>query len=129
VWTLPKLLYLPVVFTSQVICFAALFIMGSTLTFWTMQPIEAVNIVTYGGTEMMTYPMSIYPQWARRFFTYIIPFIFMNYYPALYFLNKPDPFEFPGFAPFIAPFAAAALFLLALTVWRFGIRHYQGAGS
>jgi ABC-2 type transport system permease protein len=39
----------------------------------------------------------------RRFFTYIVPAIFLNYYPALYFLNKPDPFNFPAFAPFLSP--------------------------
>jgi ABC-2 type transport system permease protein len=128
-WTAFKLLYLPFVFVSQVFAFGALFIMGSTLVFWTIQPVEAVNIVTYGGNEMMTYPMNIYPQWMQRFFTFIIPFIFLNYYPALYFLDKPDPLNFPVFAPFMAPVAAAALFLVALRLWRVGINHYQGAGS
>jgi ABC-2 type transport system permease protein len=128
-WTTVKLIYLPVVFISQVITFGALFIMGSTLVFWTIQPIEAVNIVTYGGNEMMTYPMSIYPGWLRRFFTYILPFIFLNYYPALYFLDKPDPLHFPIYAPFLAPVVAALLFMIALRLWEFGVNHYQGTGS
>jgi len=128
-WTPLKLLYLPFVFVSQVIAFGSLFIMGSTLVFWTVQPVEAVNIVTYGGNEMMTYPMNIYPKWMQRFFTYIIPFIFLNYYPALFILDKPDPLHFPAFAPFAAPLAAAALLLVALRLWQVGINHYQGAGS
>ena len=128
-WTVGKLLYLPIVMVSPVICFGALFIMGSTLTFWTVKPIEAVNIVTYGGTEMITYPMSIYPTWLRRFFTYVVPFILLNYYPALYFLDKPDPLGFPAFAPFLAPLAAVVVMAAAVWFWNFGLRHYQSTGS
>jgi ABC-2 type transport system permease protein len=36
IWTLPKLLYLPVVIASLVAFFGGLFIMGSTVTFWTV---------------------------------------------------------------------------------------------
>jgi ABC-2 type transport system permease protein len=128
-WTLIKLIYLPIVFFSQVICFGSLFIMGSTLTFWTTQKIEAINILTYGGNEMITYPMNIYPQWLRHFFTFIIPLIFMNYYPALYFLNKPDPLNFPSFTPFLTPFTALLMLFIALQFWRIGITHYKSTGS
>ena len=69
------------------------------------QRIEAINIFTYGGAEMMSYPMSVYSDWLRRFFTFILPAIFLNYYPALYFLDKPDPFGLPAWAPFLAPLA------------------------
>lgn len=124
-----KLLYLPVVVASQVMAFGALFIAGSTLNFWTVQPVEAVNIVTYGGVELTSYPMSIYPVWVLRFFTYVIPFVFMNYYPALYILDKPDPLNFPPIAPFLAPLAAVLMLAVALLFWRFGIRHYQSTGS
>mgnify|MGYP003870115891 CR=1 FL=1 len=128
-WTIIKLLYLPVVLISQLITMGALFMMGSTITFWTIQSIEAVNVLTYGGTDMMSYPMHIYPAWLRSFYTYIIPFIFLNYYPALYLFGKPDPLHFPAFAPFLAPLVAAIFLTAALWFWRVGVRHYQGAGS
>ena len=76
-----------------------------------LQSIEAVNILTYGGTELMSYPMQIYPCWMQRFFTFVIPFIFLNFYPALYFLDKPDPLHFPAFAPFHGAFCRAVLSL------------------
>jgi len=128
-WTVGKLFYLPVVFISQLLGMGALFIIGSTITFWTLQSIEAVNILTYGGADMMSYPMQIYPAWMQRIFTYIIPFIFLNFYPALYFLDKPDPLNFPPFATFLAPLAGAGLFIIAMIFWRIGINHYQGSGT
>lgn len=128
-WTLAKALYLPVVLASQLLAMGALFIMGSTLTFWTLQSIEAVNILTYGGVDLMSYPMQIYPAWMRRFFTYAVPFIFLNFYPALFLLDKPDPLGFPPFAPYLAPAVGVGMFAAALAFWRFGVRYYQGSGT
>lgn len=128
-WTTAKLLYLPVVVASLVIFFGALFIVGSTITFWTIQPVEAVNIFTYGGIELISYPAHIYPDWLVRLFLYVVPGILLNYYPALYFLGKPDPFHLPAWAPFAAPLVSLLAFTGALAFWRFGIRHYQGTGS
>ena len=128
-WTPAKLLYLPLVIASMIIFFGAMYITGATLTFWTVQPIEAVNIFTYGGTEMIAYPMHIYADWMRRFFTYVIPAIFMNYYPALYLLDKPDPFGMPAFVRFLAPLAGMAMLGAALLFWQYGLRHYESTGS
>ena len=128
-WTLAKIVYLPVVLVSLIAFFGGLFIIGSTTTFWTVKRIEAINIFTYGGTEMMAYPMHIYTKWMRRFFTYVVPAIFMNYYPALYFLDRPDPLHMPSFAPFLSPVAGFGTLAAALAFWRFGIRHYTSTGT
>lgn len=128
-WTLAKGLYLPIVFISLVVGMGALFVAGGTLTFWTVKPVEAVNILTYGGQEMMSYPMSIYPGWMRYFFTFLVPLIFLNYYPALYLLGKPDPLGFPVFAPWLAPVAAGLMLTAALRFWKYGVDHYQSTGT
>ncbi len=128
-WTAGKLAYLPLVIAGQVLCYGALFVTGSVITFWTGQPLEAINILTYGGTEMTTYPMSIYPTWIRSFFSFVVPTIFMNYYPALFFLDKPDPLGLPWFASYIAPLVGAGMLAAAVAFWRVGMRRYQGAGT
>jgi ABC-2 type transport system permease protein len=128
-WTALKVLYLPVIVLSMVAFFGGLFVIGATITFWTVESIEAINILTYGGTEMMAYPMSIYPDWMRRFFTFVVPAIFLNYYPALYILDKPDPFNLPGWAAFLAPLAGLAVLSAGLAFWHYGIRHYQSTGT
>jgi ABC-2 type transport system permease protein len=128
-WTWGKLLYLPFVIVGMVFFFGGLFIIGATITFWTIESIEVMNILTYGGSFLISYPMHIYTDWMRRFFTYIMPAIFLNYYPALYFLNKPDPFNFPAFAPFLSPLVGLLVLGAALAFWRFGRQHYQSTGS
>ena len=128
-WTLGKVIYLPFVILGQVAFFGGLFVTGSTITFWTVESIEVVNIFTYGGNELISYPMHIYPDWLRRFFTYVLPAAFLNYYPALYLLDRPDPFGLPYVMRFAAPVAGLIVLAAALRFWRFGIRHYQSTGT
>ncbi len=128
-WTVGKALYFPVVFVSMIAFFGGLFVIGATLTFWTFESVEVMNIFTYGGSEMMSYPMHIYPAGLRQFFTYVIPAIFLNYYPALYFLDKPDPLGMPGWVLFLSPVAGFGVLFVAVVFWRYGLRHYQSTGT
>jgi ABC-2 type transport system permease protein len=124
-----KLLYLALVIASGALFFLAISIAGCTLCFWTVQSIEIVNIFTYGGTTMLSYPITIYQEWMQRFFVYILPLAFINYFPALYLLDKANPFRLPPCVPFLAPPVCVAAFLISLRVWRIGVSHYQSTGS
>jgi ABC-2 type transport system permease protein len=129
VWTPEKWLFLATILVSGALFFMAIFIVGATAAFWTPQTAELVNIFTYGGTFMTSYPMHIYQEWMRDVFSFIIPMAFINYYPALYLLGKPDPFGLPGWAPFLSPAIAGIVYAVAVAVWRVGVRRYQSTGS
>jgi ABC-2 type transport system permease protein len=128
-WTPLKILYLPLLAISQVLFFGSLFIMGATTTFWTTERLEILNAFTYGGNEVMSYPMHIFQKPIRWIFTFLVPVIFMSYFPAVYLLEKPDPFNAPIFVSFLAPLVATGMFFLANRFWHFGIRNYQSTGS
>lgn len=128
-WTAAKLLYLPVVSISISAFFAGLYVIGSTVCFWTIDRLELFNLFTYGGAEMLSYPMSIYSTWMRRFFTFVVPASLVGYYPALYFLDKPDPLGMTAVAAFVAPVAGGGILALSFAFWRLGVRHYQGTGT
>ena len=128
-WTPLKLLYLLVVLISGFVMFSALLVLGAVLCFWTVQSIEIVNTVTYGGIEMASYPLPIYHELLQRFFTFVVPLAFVSYFPALYLLDRPEAQRLPGWLPGVTPVAAAALALLAWLAWQLGVRHYQSTGS
>jgi len=128
-WTLVKIILVPIVIVSTIAFFGGLFIVGATICFWTVESLEAINIFTYGGTTMISYPMHIYGDWVRRFFTFVVPAALLTYYPALYFLGKPDPFGMPPVMPFLAPVAGFAVLATAFAFWQVGVRHYQSTGS
>jgi len=55
---------------------------------------------------------------------------FINYYPALWLLGKPDPLGSPiGPLAFLAPFICWLMFALGITMWRRGVKHYVSTGS
>jgi ABC-2 type transport system permease protein len=128
-WTIIKIALTCMVVFSQVLFFGGLFIIGATITFWTVESIEMVNILTYGGSYMISHPMHIYPKPLRHFFTFVIPAIFLNYYPALHIFEMPDPFNMPYWARFIAPVVGLGTFLISLRFWMFGIQSYQSTGT
>jgi ABC-2 type transport system permease protein len=128
-WTPLKVLYLLTALGSGVVMFSALLVLGAVLCFWTVQSIEIVNTVTFGGTEMASYPLPIYHELMQRFFTFIVPLAFVSYFPALYLLDRPEAQDLPGWLPGMTPVAAAMLALIAWLAWRGGVRHYQSTGS
>lgn len=115
--------------TGGMLFFLGLMLFGATLCFWTVESVEAINIVTYGGSEMARYPMHIFAPWLRRVFVYLVPLAFVNYYPALVLLGKPDPLGLPPAAPYLAVPLCAAVFGASLLAWRAGVRHYVSTGS
>jgi len=94
-----------------------------------MERLEILNIFTYGGSEIMAYPMHIFPRAIRLIFTYIVPAMFLSYFPAVFILGKTDPLNAPGFTAFLAPLISMGMFLLTLRFWKFGIKNYQSTGS
>jgi len=129
IWTPAKLAYLPLVFVGAVAFYGALFVFGATLCFWSTEGLEIVNLFTYGGTTMASYPMHIYTDVVRRLFTFVVPTALMIYYPALFFFDLPDPTGLPKIAQYLAPLVGFGVLTLALVSWRVGVYKYQGTGS
>lgn len=125
-WTALKILTLFLMISSGVFIFSGIFMLAATLCFWTIQGLEVANIFTYGGREMAQYPLNIYQKWVSRFFTFVIPFGCVNYYPLLYILDKTDGNHL---LYALAPLAGYLFIFPCLLVWQFGVRHYRSTGS
>jgi ABC-2 type transport system permease protein len=129
-WTPLQIVYMLITIGGGVLFFSGLFIFGSGLSFWTVDSLEAMNMVTYGGQFLTQYPMSIYGDLLRSFFTFVIPMAFVNYYPTLWLLNKPDPLGGPiGLLAALAPFICLLMFTVGVALWRRGARRYTSTGS
>ncbi|MXY97038.1 MAG: ABC transporter permease [Gemmatimonadetes bacterium] len=119
--------------TVTVICgacfFLGLFINIGTVSFWTTETLELMNVLTYGGIEASKYPLSIYRAWFRRFFTMVIPMGCVTYFPVLAILGKPDPLGTSLAFQYAAPLFGLLYFILSLFIWRLGLRHYRSTGS
>lgn len=124
-WTFPKALLLVGVIAGGACLFYGLFVLQATLAFWTVETLEIMNTVTYGGTETGQFPLTIYRPWFRRFFTFVVPLAAMNILPAPVLLNRGEPSLLSWLAPFVGP----VFLLAALQLWKVGVRHYASTGS
>lgn len=106
--------------------FAGMIVLQATSCFWTIESLEVWNCITYGGVTTIQYPLSIYQKPLRFLFTYLVPLVAMNYWPSAYLLGRG---YVPAWLSWLSPFIGLAFFLLALLVWRWGVRHYRSTGS
>jgi ABC-2 type transport system permease protein len=101
----------------------------STVAFWFVQ-VDALRwIVLQLEQEFTRYPLSIYSRGVRLLLAFVIPFGFMNYFPASFFLHKADNgLGLPLAIGLLTP-AIGLIFLgVAYAFWRIGLQRYQGVG-
>jgi len=128
-WTLGRIALLMAAILGGACLFSGLFVLQATLCFWTIDSIEVANTLTYGGVEAARFPLTIYRDWFRRFFTFGVPFACVTYFPALAILGRQDPLGTSLWFQSLAPLIGFAFLLVALRVWQFGVRHYRSTGS
>jgi ABC-2 type transport system permease protein len=104
-------------------------VIQATIAFWTTEGLELMNTLTYGGVQSAQYPLSIYKAWFRKFFTYVVPLASVCYFPGLALLNRPDPFGSPVILHYASPLIGITFLLVALQIWKIGVRHYRSTGS
>jgi ABC-2 type transport system permease protein len=106
--------------------FYGLFVLQATLTFWTIETLEVMNITTYGGMETGQYPMSIYKAPLRLFFTFVIPLSCVGFYPITALLHHEG---LPLILGALAPSLGILFLLVSCRIWNLGVRHYHSTGS
>ncbi|MBD2514634.1 ABC-2 family transporter protein [Nostoc sp. FACHB-973] len=116
-------------FIGAIALFLGIVIVQATITFWTIESLEIMNILTYGGVETAQYPFAIYSKWFQRFFTYLIPLACVSYFPLLAVLGKEDIFFVPLWFCYVSPMAGILFLIIALQLWKLGERYYCSTGS
>jgi ABC-2 type transport system permease protein len=111
------------------VIFGAVWVVTSSLAFWTTETQEIANSFTYGGNTLTAYPLDVLGVWLRRFYTFVVPMASVAYLPAVRLFDKPMPFGLPRFLVWSGPLVAGAMLLLARAVWGHAIRHYRSTGS
>lgn len=128
-WSMDKLIVLIIAIITGVALFMALFTVEAILSFWTVNGVEAINAFTYGGSDLVQFPLHIFNRTMRFIFLFLIPAGFVTYFPALHLLDKPDPLGLPDWFLLLGPLITAVFCAAVAWGWRQGIRHYRSTGS
>ena len=123
-WTVYKTLTFIFINIGCFIIFFAIFILKATFCFWTINGLEFMNILSEGGKRVAQYPINIYEKWFRLFFTYIVPFGIVNYFPVMYLFGKSNN-RYYG----LTPLGTVLFLFICIYIWKIGVKHYESTGS
>jgi ABC-2 type transport system permease protein len=102
----------------------------ATISFWFVRVDTLRWVVMSLEQDFTRYPISIYTRGVRIALAFVLPFAFMNYFPATYFLGKSETgLHLNPAIGLFTPAIGFAWVLIAYAFWRIGLRHYQGTGS
>jgi ABC-2 type transport system permease protein len=128
-WTVGKLALALWTIAGAAALFYGLMVIQGALSFWTVESLEAMNVLTYGGIQAAQYPLSIYARWFRNFLTFVVPIGCVAYFPVLAILGKPDPLGAPNALLAVTPVAGFVFLGASFVGWRFGVAKYTSTGS
>jgi ABC-2 type transport system permease protein len=102
----------------------------ATAAFWFVR-IDALRWVVMSlEQDFSRYPIGIYQRGVRLALAFVLPFAFMNYFPATFLLHKTeDGLHLNPAVGLLTPVVGLACATLAYGFWRIGIDRYQGTGS
>lgn len=124
IWNASKVIVLILMIIASISIFFGLFVLMASYCFVTIQGLEVKSLVTDGGKNLAQYPIGIYKKGIIFFFTYIIPFAFVNYYPLLYFIDKSDNILY-----MFSPLLVIVFLIPCLWSFKIGLKHYNSTGS
>jgi ABC-2 type transport system permease protein len=128
-WDVANVLLALMMVTAGSAIFFSFFVTFSCLQFWTHDATEFANAFTYGGNTMTQYPMTVFPREVLKSLTFVVPVAFVNWYPCLALLGRPDPFGMPSWFAVLSPVVAVLTMTVAGLALRTGLRHYTSTGS
>lgn len=107
---------------------AAGFLIIAIPAFWLVQS-EGMEVAVFGLRMLTRFPVSIYHRSVQVLLTLVLPFAFVNFFPAQVILGKDDLMAFPSAFRYMTPLVGLVCFALAYWLWTWGIRHYESTGS
>lgn len=128
-WTPARVVLLVAALVAGVAIYAAVWLVGNSITFWLVDSREVSAAFTYGGRQFTSYPLGIYGEWLRHLFRLAVPLAFTAYYPALGLLGRDDPLGAPAWFSWLGSPAAVLSGVVAAVVWRTGLRSYRSVGA
>lgn len=128
-WNMFNVLYYIAAIISGILIQGGVFIIISSLCFYFVETNSIRSIFYWNLRKFAGYPISIYHKVIQAILIYVVPFAFVNYFPAQYLLRKPDMAEYPYVYIYIAPVVGVAVYVVAYLFWRVSVKRYYSTGN
>ena len=124
VWNVEKIITLVFMLISSILIFLSILIVTAAYCFYTLKGLEVRNVLTYGCRDMAQYPIGIFRKGFVMFFTFVVPFGFINYYPLLFILGKEV-----NKLLIISPLITIVYLVPSVIIFYKGMKRYSSVGS
>jgi ABC-2 type transport system permease protein len=129
VWNLKTIIYYIFSVIGGVLIQGAIFLFFASLSFYLIKTDNLREMFYWNMRKFAGYPISIYHKFIQWILIFIVPFAFVNYFPAQFLLRKPDMAAYPTIFMYVAPFLGIALYLISYGFWRYSVRYYKSTGN
>ena len=106
-----------------------IFIFFSALSFYFVETGSIREIFYWNMRKFAGYPISIYNKFIQMIMIYVVPFAFVNYFPAQYLLRKEDMALYNEMSMYIAPLVGVVIYILAYIFWKISVKRYTSTGN
>ncbi|MCQ4022120.1 MULTISPECIES: ABC transporter permease [unclassified Ruminococcus] len=128
-WNAVTIIYYIVTIASGVLIQGAVFLFFSAISIYFIETRSLKEIMYWNLRRFAGYPISIYNKLIQTLLIFVVPFAFVNYFPAQFLLRKPDMAAYPEWFMYISPFVGIVLYVIAYAFWKFSMRFYKSTGN
>lgn len=128
-WDLGMAVYYIVVVISGVLIQGAIFLIFSAISIYVVETNSLKEIFYWNMRKFAIYPLSIYNKFIQSILIFVVPFAFVNYFPAQFFLRKADMAAYPNIFMYLSPIVGIGLYIIAYIFWKFSLRYYKSTGN
>ena len=128
-WSGANIGYYLVTVAGGVMIQGAVFLFIATLNIFLLQTDSLKEMLYWDMRKFAGYPISIFNKLIQTLMIYVMPFAFVNYFPAQYFLRKEDMAAYPEVYIYLTPVVGIVMYILAYLFWRYSIRYYKSSGN
>ncbi|HZK71625.1 MAG TPA: ABC-2 family transporter protein, partial [Clostridia bacterium] len=124
-----KLLMLIIFVLGGSLIQAGFYLIFSAPNFWMVRGENILTLFFFQVSDFVQYPITIYPLILQGMLTFVLPYAFINFYPAQYFLGKNDFSIFNPVLQFLTPIVGIVVFLFGVWFWNWSLKKYQSTGT
>ncbi len=129
VWNVWRVLYYLFAVAGGVLIQGAVFLVLATLNIYLLETGSLKELLYFNMRKFAGYPISIFHKAVQFIMIYIMPFAFVNYFPAQYLLRKEDMAGYPQIFLYLTPVVGVGMYLAAYFFWRFSVKYYKSSGN
>lgn len=129
VWNLWNVIYYMFTVLGGVLIQGAIFLFLATLNIYLLETGSLKELFYFNMRKFAGYPISIFDKGIQVCMIFVVPFAFVNYFPAQYLLHKPDMAQYPDIFMYLTPVIGTGMYLLAYWFWKYSLKYYKSSGN